>query len=67
MKIKNIVITPIYIDQIAQEIKKRVEKNEDNQETITDGYNKGYMEGYHDAMIELLDWLGVKHDQKFYN
>lgn len=26
MKIKNIVITPIYIDQVAQEIKKRVEK-----------------------------------------
>lgn len=67
MKIKNIVITPIYIDKIAQEIKKRVEENEENRETIATSYEEGYMEGYHDAMIELLDWLGVKHDQKFYN
>ena len=67
MEIKSTVITPIYIDEIAQEIKKRVDANEENRETISDKYGEGYMEGYHDTMIELLNWMGVEHDQDFYN
>ena len=67
MKIKNIIIAPIYIDQIAQEIKSRVEQNEYTRKTAVDGYGKAYTEGYHDAMIEILDYLGVEHDQEYYN
>lgn len=67
MELKSTIITPIYIDEIAQEIKNRVDANEENRETISDKYGEGYMEGYHDAMIELLNWMGVEHDQEFYN
>ena len=67
MEIKNTVVTSIHIDTIAQEIKKRVEENEENREAISTGYDEGYMEGYHDAMIEILNYLGVKHDQEYYN
>ena len=67
MEIKNTVVTSIHIDTIAQEIKKRVEENEENRETISTSYDEGYMEGYHDAMIEILNYLGVEHDQEYYN
>ena len=66
MEIKSINITPIYIDQIAQEIKNRVDANEYNKERADTKYGYGYTDGYHDALIEILDFLGVEHDQEYY-
>ena len=29
-------------------------------------YEQNYAEGYHDAMLYILDYLGVKHDKEYY-
>lgn len=52
-----------------QIIKDLLTDNEGNNvEVITsDPYGKGYFEGYHDALVDLMNKLGIKHNEKIYN
>ena len=29
-------------------------------------YEQNYAEGYHDAMLYVLDYLGIKHNKEYY-
>ena len=29
-------------------------------------YQIDYAEGYHDAMLSILDYLGIEHDKEYY-
>ncbi|ADL36071.1 hypothetical protein bpr_II132 (plasmid) [Butyrivibrio proteoclasticus B316] len=50
-------------------VKNLIADNEENNiESITsDAYGKGYYEGYHDALVDLMDKLGIKHNEEIYN
>lgn len=52
-----------------QIIKDLITDNEDNniEPTIYDPYGKGYYEGYHDALVDLMNKLGIKHNEEIYN
>lgn len=67
MKITNCPDQDYNTRMIAITIKHKIEKNEEKQPDIQNSYNKGYMEGYHDALVEILDFLNIRHDQKYYN
>ena len=50
-------------DTIADMLFERIERNDDD--SPEDGFQKGYNSGYHDAMVEVLDFLCVEHDEAF--
>lgn len=51
-----------------QTIKNLIADNEENniEPIVSDEYGKGY-EGYHDALVDLMNKLGIKHNEKIYN
>ena len=49
----------------AQIIKDLIADNEEN--TINDSYDNGYYEGYHDALVDLMNKLGIEHNEEIYN
>ena len=56
----------IITDKFIEWIYSRIQDNEDNGPSLVD-WDNGYMCGYHDAMVEVLDHLGVEHDKEYYN
>ena len=52
-----------------QIIKDLIADNEENniKPIVSDGYGKGYYEGYHDALVDLMNKLGIKHNEEIYN
>ena len=65
MKITHIPENKIDVKKFIVEFKDRLEENEQN--TIENEYDEGYMEGYHDAIIEVFNFLEIKHDEDFFN
>ena len=59
------------MDKVEIEIKRLIKLNEDNKpflgSTIHDQYNAGYFDGYHDALVDLMEHLNIKHEEEFYN
>ena len=49
----------------AQIIKDLIADNEEN--IINNPYDDGYYEGYHDALVDLMNKLGIEHDEEIYN
>ena len=49
-------------------IKKLITDNEDNNipPLMEDDYCKGYYAGYHDALVDLMNELDIKHDEIIY-
>lgn len=52
---------------IEQIIKNLIEDNKANFELQFDKYGIGYAEGYNDALVDLLNKLGVKHNYEIMN
>lgn len=50
-----------------QIIKDLIMDNEDNKPFLEDEYGTGYYEGYHDALVDLMNKLNIKHNEVFYN
>lgn len=50
-----------------QIIKNLIEGNKDNFAMAENRYDNGYAEGYHDALVDLLNQLGIEHDYEYYN
>ena len=65
MKITSIPDKTLSIHDFVSVFKDRVEESEDND--IADEFDEGYMSGYHDAIIEVFDFFGIKHDQDYYD
>lgn len=65
MKITSIPDKTLSVHDFISVFKDRLEENEDNM--ITDQFDEGYQSGYHDAIIEMMDFFGVEHDQNYYS
>ena len=52
---------------MEQIIKTLIEDNKENFNIPQDEYGTGYREGYHDALVDLLNKLKIKHDYEYYN
>lgn len=54
---------------IEQIIKDLIADNEENniEPIVSDEYGKGYYEGYHDALVDLMNKLRIKHNEEIYN
>lgn len=58
---------------IHEIIEKLISDNEGNKNTLDDhdsfiaGHRTGYYEGYHDALVDLLNKLGIQHNHEIYN
>lgn len=52
------------IEQIINDL---IENNKENFAIPHDEYGTGYIEGYHDALVDLLNQLGIEHDYEYYN
>ena len=53
---------------IEEIIKDLIMNNEDNKPFVIDeGYGMCYYEGYHDALVDLMNKLNIKHNEVFYN
>ena len=52
-----------------QIIKDLIADNEGNniEPIVNDEYGKGYYEGYHDALVDLMNKLRIKHNEEIYN
>ena len=50
-----------------QIIKNLIEGNKENFAMSENRYDSGYAEGYHDALVDLLNQLGIEHDYEYYN
>ena len=59
MVIKCVPDKRIAVSKIARYTKRQLDNNE------TAEKNR-YAEGYHDALVEILNWLEVEHDQNLY-
>ena len=51
---------------IEQMVKDLIENNKKNIHFRVDEYEGGYVEGYNDALVDLLNQLGIKHDYTYY-
>lgn len=51
-----------------QIIKDLIADNEENniEPLVGDDYCKGYYHSYHDALVDLMNKLGIKHNEKTY-
>ena len=54
-------------NKIEEIIKRLMESNEENFEYIENGYERGYAEGVHDGLLDVLNALRIKTDEKYYN
>lgn len=41
--------------------------NEQNIEMATGGYDSGYAEGYHDALVDVMNQMGIPHNEEYYD
>lgn len=48
---------------LEKEILRCIEENTGN--NIKEGYTGGYINGYHDAMVEVLNIMQVKHNHDY--
>ena len=53
---------------IEKELKRMIADNRKNvKEAKGSGYDGGYAEGFHDAIVELLNFLHIQHDEEFFD
>lgn len=52
------------IGQIVQQL---LANNEQNIEMFAGGYDSGYAEGYHDALVDVMNRMGIQHSEEYYN
>jgi len=64
MKIESIPNKSISLHDFVSKFKNRVEENDFS--IIDNKFDEGYMYGYHDAIVEVFNFFGIKHDQDFY-
>lgn len=50
---------------IKEMVDRLIRLNDEN--LIYNGYDEGHRDGYHDALVDLLDELNIKHNHEFYN
>lgn len=50
-----------------QIIKDLLEDHKVNKAHIDSDYSEGYYDGYNDAMVDLMNKLGIKHDEEIRN
>lgn len=55
------------MNNIEQIIKDAIENNKENIRFTVDEYAGGYVEGYNDALVDLLNTLGIENNYKIYN
>ena len=49
-------------------IKRLLNDNERNKDNVVENtYGEGYYEGYHDALVDLMNKVGIKHNEEIYN
>ena len=41
--------------------------NKENYHYILNEYDNGYADGYHDALVDLMDALGIEHNEEIIN
>lgn len=52
---------------VKQTVDNLINGNKDNFAMSENRYDRGYAEGYHDALVDLLNQLGIEHDYEYYN
>jgi len=52
---------------IEQIIKDLIADNKENCHYILNKYDNGYVDGYHDALVDLMNQLGIEHDEEIWN
>ena len=50
-----------------QIVRRLLSDNEQNIETATGGYDSGYAEGYHDALVDVMNQMGIPHNEEYYD
>lgn len=56
------------IKEIIERLMKSNNENFENIDTYEDkSYAKGYAEGVHDGLLDVLNELGIKADEEYYN
>lgn len=53
--------------ELEQCIRRLLFDNETNIENSDGGYDQGYAEGYHDALVDVMNQLEIKHDEEYFN
>lgn len=59
-------------DKVSEKCQKLLEDNEDNQrDDLAAGYDQGYYDGYydgiHDGIVDVMNAIGLKHNETYYN
>jgi len=48
-------------------IKDLIENNKENHRFCLNPYDEGYCDGYHDALVDLMNQLGISHNEEIIN
>ena len=56
-----------YKKQVEKMIKEMITSNKENLPYNTSSYDTAYTEGYNDALVDLLNKLGIKHNETIMN
>ena len=57
----------MYKQTIKSDIDNLMYDNEENLHHILNEYDRGYVDGYHDALVDLMNQLGIEHDEEIWN
>lgn len=55
------------MDIIKSTIMDLIDDNKENTHYILNAYDEAYTDGYHDALVDLMNKLGIEHNEEIIN